>query len=241
MTILRIFRDGSWQAIGVFITIILAALGLVYNEFIKPHYEIQAVVLATTSLVEINEEFLKDIKIEFKGQLVNNLSLLQVKLENLGNQPVRRDDYDQPISFIFPKEATVIESTILESLPENIKIPLNIQKNVVTLEPTLLNPADKIILRFLFVNAPPVGQSLPFVIDARIANINKIEVITALEQNNSSTLWGARLGTISVLTGMLTAILLVASFWARISSRERLLIVLLLLILLIMLVVLISR
>jgi len=184
---------------------------------------------------------LKDIKIEFKGQLVNNLSLLQVKLENLGNQPVRRDDYDQPISFIFPKEATVIESTILESLPENIKIPLNIQKNVVTLEPTLLNPADKIILRFLFVNAPSVGQSLPFVIDARIANINKIEVITALEQNNSSTLWGARLGTISVLTGMLTAILLVASFWARISSRERLLIVLLLLILLIMLVVLISR
>ena len=58
---------------------------------------------------------------------------------------------------------------------------------------------------------------------------------------DGNTVWGARLGTIAVLTGMLVAILLLASFWARISSRERLLIGLLLLILLICLIVLLSR
>ena len=58
---------------------------------------------------------------------------------------------------------------------------------------------------------------------------------------DGNTVWGARLGTIAVLTGMLVAILLLASFWARISSRERLLIGLLLLILLISLIVLLTR
>jgi len=58
---------------------------------------------------------------------------------------------------------------------------------------------------------------------------------------DGNSVWGARLGTIAVLTGMLVAILLLASFWARISSRERLLIGLLLLILLICLIVLLTR
>ncbi len=58
---------------------------------------------------------------------------------------------------------------------------------------------------------------------------------------DGATAWGARLGTIAVLAGIFVAILFLASFWARISSRERLLIALLLLILLICLVLLLAR
>jgi hypothetical protein len=164
----------------------LISIASAYNIFFleKPVKSIQIVVLSAASLIDVESSISKDIQISYKGNNVSNLSLIQAKIENNGNQPIIDSDYARAIRFIFPSEARVLEANITESAPENIGISLQTISNTVTFSPALLNPQDRLIIRFLVTGIPNESVSKPFTVDARIVNLNRIDVISAIEQQS---------------------------------------------------------
>ena len=179
-----------WNSIGAVaavISIILAIL-LWWNQ--REIYELQLVVLANTSLVEVEDDFQDQIEVLYRGEAVNNLSLVQVRLENSGNQPVVATDYESPITLIFPEGSHVIEGSVTESFPENISVEAELSRNRATFEPILLNSQDRVILRFLVVNIPANSNLQNFQVNARVKNTDSVNIVNSIEQapTNSSSI-----------------------------------------------------
>ena len=174
-------RDNKWQTIvsifGILVTIFVA-----YNIFFleKEVKSLQAVILANTSLVEIEPTVANDIEILYKEQPISNLTLIQVKLENDGNQSIRKEDYTEPIEFIFSQNAQIVDAAVIETDPPYIDVDISTKQNVVTLSPLLLNEKDRIIIRFFIINVSSLDSTQPFIIKARIVGVQNVTVINAI-------------------------------------------------------------
>jgi hypothetical protein len=182
-----ILRDNIWQFVSVIVGII--AIFVAYDIFFRDREvkALQIVILASSSLVEVEPSIAQDIEISYRNQAVNNLSLIQVKVENIGNQVIRGGDYEQPIKFVFPSESKIVEAAVSESNPPNIGMTVQTEENIATLSPALLNAGDRVILRFLVVDMPSDFNEQPFQIaGGRIAEVKVIPVIEAIREEQVS-------------------------------------------------------
>lgn len=157
---------------------------------------LQVVSLATTSLVEVDPTIAQHIKVFYKEQPAANLSLFQLRLDNTGNRAIRTEDYEKPIRIAFPSQSTVVEASVVESRPRGIEITAQIDRNSVTLSPALLNPGDRVLLRFLVVDVPADVNGSPFTIEeARIVGVKDIPILDGMDlfpSTNSTLLdWGS--------------------------------------------------
>jgi hypothetical protein len=189
-TLVDRLRDWIWQNPDATAAIFFGILSIVvaYNVFFLEQAvkSLQVTILSSTSLVEIERSVAEDIVVLYKGQPVDNLSLVTVKLENTGNQAIREEDYARPIRFIFPEPADIVEVVILETHPSNIGMTLLKEQNTATLLPVLLNEGDRGIFRFLVVNTPlSTEDNTPsFRVDARVAEVKDIQIVNAIEERS---------------------------------------------------------
>jgi len=142
MRVTNVLRDPRWQFIGVIVAI---AFGLwtVFTYWIEQEiYELKVTALANSSLVQIDEGFSNDIEISYDGRFVDNLSLIEIRLENSGNQPIPSSSYERPIKFQFAQGAEILQASVIESIPDDIDLVINVdltQKHEATIEPILFN------------------------------------------------------------------------------------------------------
>jgi hypothetical protein len=185
----NILRDNIWE----FVSVLVGALAIfaAYNIFFleRDVKKLQVTILASTSLVEVEQSILNDIEMLYKGQPIANLTLVQVRVDNSGNEVIREEDYARPVRFSFPPQAEIVEAAILESSPPNIGMTVQTDQNTATLSPVLLNEEDRVIIRFLLVNMPTNGDAQPFEVDARIAGVKDISVVGAIEGSETVTSW----------------------------------------------------
>jgi len=192
--ILRVLRDPVWQFVGT----LMGVMGILatYHVISLQHdtKALQVMILARTSLVEVEQSVAEEITILYRDQTIADLSLFQVKVENSGTQTIREEDYAKPIKFVFPSQAEIVESAILESNPRNIGMTVQKEQNTATLSPTLLNEKDRVLVRFLVSNMPVRSDAQPFAVDARIAGVREVNVVNALEDRETPKGTSAILG-----------------------------------------------
>lgn len=226
-SIKQLLRDQVWQAIGVFIAVVFGLASLyIFYIYQREIYDFQVVVLANSSLVQIESSIENEIHITYKDQQANNLSLIQVKLENTGNQTIREEDFATPLKFIFPNISNLIEASIVETDPENLKLTILRTKNIGTIQPTLFNKGDKAIVRFLVIDLPEMAEPLPFTVDARIANIKEVQLLNAIDEGFFSSATSAIqsiamfLAVISTLVSTLTGFSL-NNLWKKQTRKTK--------------------
>jgi hypothetical protein len=149
---LRLLRDSSWQFWGVIISI-LSLIFSVYVFFYPNTKAIEIAILANAPLVEINPGATDKITVLYGTRPVENPLLLQVRLENVGAETIREEDYAHPISIVLPKGSKVLEASITDTNPNDIVMTLQSSDNTVTLSKSLLNSGDRVIIRMLY-NGP---------------------------------------------------------------------------------------
>jgi len=180
--ILQILRDQIWQFVAALISAVAIFSGY-HIFFLQQEVKaLQVVILASTSLVEVEQGVAEGIKVLYEGQPVANLALFQVKVENSGNQAIREEDYARPIKFVFPPQSEIVEAEILESSPPSIGMTVQKEQNIVIFSPVLLNEKDQAIARFLVSNMPSNDSAQLFSVDARIAGVKEIKVVSAIEE-----------------------------------------------------------
>jgi len=205
---MNVLRDQVWQFIGAFLGLITLGATIYLFLFGQQTKILQVVVLANTSLVEVEQTVAQNIRISYKGEDISNLSLVQIKLENIGNKPINEADYVRPIKLLFPPQARIIEASIAESNPTNIGMSIENDQNTATLSKVLLNPKDRVIVRFLIADIPPQVGNTPFQLDARIVEIQNVSVITAIAEPAQNINRNDILNVVVITCGILALIVM---------------------------------
>jgi hypothetical protein len=183
---MKFLKDPIWQFVGVIVSIIAIVVTWYVYVDERPYKNLRVEILSNDPLISINSDVAKEIQVLYKNSPVESLSLILLKFENTGNEPIREIDYSEPIRIALSENAEIGEVTIQETRPNGILLtPSVIEKNKVQLAEVLLNPGDQVVLKILAINNDGTLN-----ISTRIAGISDIEIQSVLENGtpaNKST------------------------------------------------------
>jgi phosphate transport system substrate-binding protein len=70
-------------------------------------------VVRNDKLFLLDEELRTRVQVTVDGRLVSDVSLVIIDIVNTGSEPIRKDDFDKPLSFDFGNDAEVISARVL--------------------------------------------------------------------------------------------------------------------------------
>jgi hypothetical protein len=104
--------------------------------------------------VNINKSFAEKVKITYIGLPTKILQLVRLKIINTGNQPIKKDDYEEQITIVDHKinRDGRVSGFYTFDFPE--KSPKDLNHGIIAynkrhaLKPLLLNPGDSLTIEF---------------------------------------------------------------------------------------------
>jgi hypothetical protein len=187
---MKIIKDPVWQ----FVAAVVGVIALIFTVYIymigRPVKHLQVQILSNSPLISVNTDIASQIQILYKDKQVQTLSLILLRFRNVGNEPIRESDYSEPIRILLSPNAEVGEVTVQETKPEGIGLnPVVRANNRIEIARVLLNPGDQAVLKVLALNNDGTLK-----VEARIAGIRNLEILSALEggtqSNNAAFYWG---------------------------------------------------
>ena len=97
-------------------------------------------------------------------------TILLIRVQNIGNSPILRKDFEEPLSIRCGKDAHVLSADVGNSTPTDLRPRISFAGNTLTIEGQLLNPGDGFTSRILVENSG--GK---FSASARIAGVRQLE------------------------------------------------------------------
>lgn len=176
--LMQFIRDGAWQfvfgAIGI-------ALTVVFFWYQQSYKELDYEIISLAPLFNISEEARGNIQVLFNGKPADNTYLAIVKIYNSGTIPILRTDYDTPISVVFNEDVNIISAEVLRTDDSSITTTIRLTKNIVTLDPILINPKESITVKVL---ADKYKGDIS--LSHRIIGVKKIPLRNPLEELRTS-------------------------------------------------------
>jgi hypothetical protein len=134
-------------------------------------------VITDAQVVSVSDKVKGNIQILYDGKPVPGLRLIELRIQNTGNLPIRPDDYIQPLTVLCRSASVIIVSTELvdtHSLGAHIEEVVGLEDIVIS--KPLLNPKDYFDLRIL-----TTGVEEPYIaVVGRIVGVSKIQEVTSL-------------------------------------------------------------
>ena len=153
----------------------------------------------------------------YDGKEIPNYSILQCRVANIGGQPIRGIDYEQPITlrFLNIKELLSVEETASE--PQNLAITALIKQNSVELSKDLLNPGDWFNLEIGIV--PESGKEPVLKSEGRIAGVKRVEFRESTSESSRGRL-SDRVQVVMLVQAGLVSIMMLIQLWMRRRIRK---------------------
>jgi hypothetical protein len=121
------------------------------------------------------------VQILFDGEPVKEVHLVTITINNLGNEPVRADDFERPMRFSWPEPARILTAEVMEVSPETLQPRIKAGPGEIALDPLLLNPGDWLRMRAL------INQAGKLFVDARVVGVRRINKVNTSEKARSAT------------------------------------------------------
>ena len=205
---MKIIKNPVWQFVAVVIGLIAIIVSVSIYLIGRPVKRLQVQVISNSPLISVNMDLSPQFQILYKNKPVQILSLILLRFENVGNEPIRESDYSEPIRILLSPKAEIGEVTLQETKPEGISFnPIVSSNNQVEIAKALLNPGDQVVLKVLALNNDGTLK-----IQARIVGIPTLEILSSLEGNNQNknvvSVW-----IVSVGLGAIILIIIFALLW----------------------------
>jgi len=171
------FRTIDWRAVSVFI----AAVGVFlvfYFQWWRNRKRLSYEVLSDVFLISAEKEIEDEVEIRFKGYSVKNVRVLVIKLMNDGHQPIKKDDFEKSVDFIFPG-AKILTAETVKLHPDNLKTQMAYRDEKLEIDPALFNRKDYIKFKVLLSNFKTLK------VDARIFGVSKVPEVQGLNFSSS--------------------------------------------------------
>src|SRR6266853_5074399 len=96
-----LLRDPAWQFVGA----VFALIAIVASVWIflaqRPKKRLLVQTVARVPLVALGSNGIPGLQITFNGNAVENASVFQVRVENIGNVPIVAADFEHPVRVEF--------------------------------------------------------------------------------------------------------------------------------------------
>jgi hypothetical protein len=110
--------------LGVVSTILAGLLGVGITYYVyrrqRRKKELTYQIVSDAPIADIDPSISSRVKLSLDGKPVENVSLVVLKLWNSGNAAVKREDYDEPVTFEFNGRA-MVSSDIIETDPPEFR------------------------------------------------------------------------------------------------------------------------
>jgi len=131
-------------------------------------------VLTNSSLIFVSDNVKDNIQIRYKGKIVPNVRLVEIRIKNSGSLPIKPEDYIEPLSIQFPNSKILSNEVIdIHSLGIYIETELSDQSEIV-LSKTLLNPNDSFDIKTI------LGEGdTDFSVSGRIVGVKNFQTLSS--------------------------------------------------------------
>jgi hypothetical protein len=165
------FRTIDLRTVLAAISAIIAFIALVYFTWWKNRKRLSYYILSDVSLVSASEVVRDRVEIRFEGKPVKNVWLIVIKLINDGHLPIKKDEFEQPLKFLFPK-SKVLNAEKIKFKPKNIATTISYTDEEVEIAPALFNRKDYIEFKVLVSD-----YQQHMTIDARIVGVSNVQQV----------------------------------------------------------------
>lgn len=177
----RWYRDPVWQTVGTFVALVGLGVTVWFFWLGREQKGLTVTVLANTPLVSVASEVggMRDLTVLYKGEPTDNIALVQVKVENTGNRAIRAADFSTPLRFTFGEGVQILDAAVVETVPENLGMIVEVMSNEGIVAPLLLNEGDRAVLRFMVDGGSDIEQRVRA--EARIVDVAAVTVLETLD------------------------------------------------------------
>lgn len=112
-------------------------------------------IVTDESLLTIDKELQGKIKVIYENNPIEDISLLVIKFLNQGNEPIKSDDFEEPITMSFSPNVGILSVELKQADPPTINVKLTQEKDRIIIEPLLLNRGDSITIKVLLTGSNP--------------------------------------------------------------------------------------
>lgn len=112
-------------------------------------------IVTDEPLLTVGEELHGKIKILYEGAQVEDISLLIIKFINHGNESIKSDDFEEPITISFSPNVGVLSVELINTNPQTINAKIRSDSDKIIIEPLLLNRGDSITIKALLTGSKP--------------------------------------------------------------------------------------
>lgn len=144
-----VLRDGVWQFLGVVVGLLGVIVTIVIFQLQKNKKRLAYYILTDTSLLTVDDEIKGKIQINYENKNIQNIRLLILKIENIGNIDISSSDFEQPIIISFPN-SEILSAGLIDASPRNLTPNIQIDSSKLTINPILLNKKDFLTYKFIF-------------------------------------------------------------------------------------------
>lgn len=175
-------RKFPWSFLGFLAGISFGIFGIYTVFFYAKAPDLKVVVLSSAPVLSIREN-VQELEIMFKGKNIRQshqaLTLMNIKLINLGNVPVRPGDFDEKdlLSLIL-KEGDIVKADVIETTDTYLKkvfAQTVIDSQNIRFPPFILEPSNFMSIRILVLHNETAEPILSM--KGKIANVSEIPVI----------------------------------------------------------------
>jgi hypothetical protein len=119
------FTTIDWKVILAALALLVALVTLLYFQWWRNRKRLSYEILSDVELVS-SDKIRDKIEIRFEGKVVESVHLVVVKLINDGYQPIRKEEFEKPIKFIF-RGGNVLSAEREKFQPENVGTKISYQ------------------------------------------------------------------------------------------------------------------
>jgi len=151
---LEFLRDPAVQTVLAVLALVIAA-AIYWKQRTRKSlgYEVLSISpLSSVSPSTLGGYQKVGLKFTFDGVVISQAHFITARFANTGNVPIKKEDYDEPMSLSFGKSANVLAYRGLEKKPETIQLSLKPDAGdvgKVVVDPTLLNSKDSFVIEVL--------------------------------------------------------------------------------------------
>jgi hypothetical protein len=182
-------KELFWIAVGSIATIVAATVGI-YTLFFM-HQEaskgLEATLLSRSQLLNPDVHGPKELTLQYKGQDIPDVGILQVRFRSSGKQPILKSDIVEPIRITVSGMEQIISASIVSEEPHDLNVVTNFKGPVVELNTPLLNPNDWFTVEIDGVTQ--FGNRVDvYTIDGRVAGVERIAFLRSVPESKKQSI-----------------------------------------------------
>ena len=152
---------------------------IIWIFFQRENRAIIITIEKNVSVVSVDKKYSQGITVKYLANEINSLYVCDITIQNSGNRPIIKTDFDTPITIEFSGKTASMPHTILAEPPSLKPIFQSKTPNFIELKPLLLNPDDKFTFRNIVIDSPdnnPVKN-----VFGRIKGVKNISIDNKIE------------------------------------------------------------